>query len=303
MKKVLIAGSLNMDLVLRVARFPIPGETLLGDDFSEHIGGKGANQASACALQGVPTTLWGCLGQDGYGDIISLALKRLSIKEAVGRKEIHTGLAVIEVCPDGQNRIVIARGANAKFTAEEAKKRLSLLDENDILVLQNEIPVEASALLINEAKKRDKTVIFNPAPALAINPDLLPLIDYLIPNEHELSLAAQMPTDDPKQIKNAMEALYQKGVGCIITTLGSKGSLCYNGQFTSVPAVAVKAVDTTGAGDSFVGAFAAYLAQDAPLGECLSKASYAASLSVTRSGAFGSAGSRQEINAKFCPPK
>ncbi|MGL5722499.1 MAG: ribokinase [Brevinema sp.] len=296
MKKVLVAGSINIDLTVSVLRFVLPGETIQGKDFNEIIGGKGANQASACALQNIDVTFWGKIGQDNYGDLGERALQSLGINTVLEKEPQTTGIAMIEVTSDGQNRIVVVPGANACFTVDTVRKFYNLLEEHDIVVLQNEIPPDTSAFIIMEAKKLGKTVIVNPAPAQPMSSELLQNIDYLIPNEHELSIVAQMPTQNDEEIKKAMIHLRDQGVGCVITSLGARG-LCYlnSSEIHYLSSTKVNAIDTVGAGDSLIGAFAAYLAKGLSLEDALSYAGCAAALSVTRRGAFGSAGSEQEI--------
>ncbi|MGL5721018.1 MAG: ribokinase [Brevinema sp.] len=296
MKKVLVAGSLNMDLTALVQRFPNSGETVQGFSFEEHIGGKGANQASACVLQNVHTTLWGMVGSDSYGNEITEKVKKLGINSQLTQTQSRTGLAIIEVADKGHNRIVIIPGANATFTVEEALSKQHLIEEHDIIVLQHEIPLDTVQFIASHARKMQKTVILNPAPAVELSDELLKNIDYIIPNEHELSTIAGMPATTDDEIKAAMLHLLTKGVGCVITSLGSRG-LCYteNKQINFISAIQVQAVDSTGAGDALIGAFAAYLAKGHSLQEALGYASYGASISVTRFGAFAAAGTEQEI--------
>lgn len=296
MKKILIAGSLNMDLVLRVPRFPNPGETVLGISVVEHIGGKGCNQASACALQKAPTTMWGCVGNDAYGKTITEGLKNLAIHTEISKEVVSTGLALIEVSEEGQNRIVVIPGANACFSQEYASLGKNLLDTHDILLLQNEIPLKVNCFLAQEAKKRGKIVLFNPAPASPLADSELAFFDYLLPNEHELGIISGMQTKNTSQIKDAMVSLKKRGANCIITTMGDQGVLCLEETFLHIPSLKVKLADTTGAGDAFAGSFAAYLSKGLPLEECLLRAVCAASISVTRFGAFASAGSEKEVS-------
>lgn len=296
MKKVLVAGSLNMDLVVSVPRFPKPGETLLGLSYKEHIGGKGANQASAAALQGAPVSMWGMIGKDAHGQAIGQALERLSIQNALKTSGVHTGLALIEVSPEGQNRIVVVPGANGFFSPKEAQKQEGLIQTHDIILLQHEIPLQTNLAIAKMAKKYGKTVLLNPAPAAEISPEMLQCIDFLLPNEHELSLISGMPTENPEQILAAMLHLQRLGCPRIITTAGVQGAFFLRGkQILHTAAPKMQAVDTTGAGDALCGAFAAYLAKGESPEDSLKYAVWAASISVTRAGAFGSAGTFTEV--------
>lgn len=296
MKKVLVAGSLNMDLVVSVPRFPKPGETLLGSSYKEHIGGKGANQASAAALQGAPVSMWGMIGRDAHGQAIGRALESLSIQNALKTCEVHTGLALIEVSPEGQNRIVVVPGANGVFSPEEAQKQEDLIQSHDIILLQHEIPLSTNLAIAKIAKKYGKTVLLNPAPAAEISQEMLQYIDYLLPNEHELSLISGKPAENPDQILAAMLHLQSLGCPRIITTAGIQGAFFLRGQqFLHTAAPKMKAVDTTGAGDALCGSFAAHLARGETPEDSLKYAVWAASISVTRAGAFGSAGTFAEV--------
>ncbi|MGL4562329.1 MAG: ribokinase [Brevinema sp.] len=297
MKKVLVVGSLNMDLVVGVDRFPDEGETILGNNLMYHVGGKGANQASAAVLQNVPTAIWGCLGNDLFAQTISKSLENLGIVSYVDVVDTHTGLALIETDRTGLNRIVVVGGANKIMTPKTIKQKIQLLDEFDVIVLQNEIPVESIELLIVESRKRNKIVIYNPAPYIAISEDILTQVDYLIPNEHELSLLIQKPMDTEEEIKQGIQKLHHKGIDNVIVTLGSQGVLfSHQHEYTFLESVKVKVVDTTGAGDAFVGSFAAGLVLfDNDAYAALIYANKSAAISVTKKGAFGSAGSKKEI--------
>ncbi|MGL4388884.1 MAG: ribokinase [Brevinema sp.] len=296
MKKVLVAGSLNIDLVVTVPRFNNPGETILGSSYMEHPGGKGANQASAVVLQNVPTTMWGRVGDDAHGMLITKKLKELNINSCLKISDSHTGLAFIEVAETGKNRIVVIGGANSSFVIDEFPYAEMLITEHDIILLQHEIPLDTNFKITKIARNQGKKILLNPAPAEKIPLEMLKLVDYLLPNEYELGLMSEMPTDTPEQIVEAMRFLQTKGCKNIITTAGIRGAFFLNGKdIIHIPAPKMNAIDTTGAGDSFCGAFAAYLARGFSDEESLKRAIWAASISVTRIGAFGSAGTFKEI--------
>ncbi len=289
--KVLVIGSLNMDLVAFVDRMPLEGETILGNELKTFIGGKGANQASAVALQGVDVTMWGFVGEDNFGDHIINNIKDLGIISEVDKVNTSTGTALIEKDAKGLNRIVVIPGANGMFTVEKALDKIHLLDDHDIVVMQFEIPIPTIEYIASESKKRGKIVIINPAPALAISEELMSNIDYIIPNEHELSIITNQPTETLEQIQSAVESLSKKGIPHTITTLGSKG-VFVNGYI--VDAKNTIPVDTTGAGDAFIGGFTGALAKGLSIDESVKHANKVAAISVSRYGAFGSAGSFEE---------
>lgn len=293
--KILVIGSLNTDLVAQVERLPNEGETLLGKELIQLIGGKGANQSSAAVKQGVDVTMWGIVGQDAFGNHIVNSIKALGIRSEITEGSKTTGTALIETNAQGKNRIVVIPGANSELTVEQVKSKLFLLDEHDIVVFQFEIPIPTIEYLAQEAKKRQKVVIINPAPAFAMSETLISNTDYLIPNEHELSLITKMPTSTEEEILNAVSTL-TKFVPHVITTLGEKGILyAHKDQRIWIRGCSVKTVDTTGAGDAFVGGFAGALAQGLDVRQAIEYANKVAAISVTRLGAFASAGSAEEV--------
>ncbi len=293
--KVLVAGSINIDLVAKIDRFPNEGETLMGKTLTQLIGGKGANQSTAVAKQGVQTTLWGMVGSDDFGACIKKEVVSLNISPSISVGCESTGVAIIETDSGGKNRIVVIPGANGEFTVDEAKKNISILDEHDILVMQFEIPMDTVEFLAQEAKKRNKLVIINPAPAMEMSDALLESVDYLIPNEHELSIISGMPVDNYEQVIQAVDKIKDK-VSHMIVTLGGNGVFVSSKEYTgSLKAYDVKIVDTTGAGDSFIGCLAGALAKGLSLEEAVSYANKGAAISVTRMGAFNSSGSTEEI--------
>lgn len=284
-----------MDLVVKVDRFPHEGETIMGRDFVQYPGGKGANQASAVALQGVETTLWGCVGQDAYGDILLQHLARYNVQPCIEQLEAYTGLAMIETDKHGKNRIVVAPGANGLFSVERATGQIDILDSCDAVVLQFEIPLATVEYIVVESKKRGKTVIVNPAPAVEVSDALLQNTDYFMPNEHELAMITGQATTDMDGVKKAVEILHKRGAHAVIVTLGENGSYFSKpGHAEIVPGIRVQAVDTTGAGDAFVGGFAAALLKNYDDIQALRHANAVAALSVTKHGAFGSAGNWDE---------
>ena len=294
--KILVIGSLNIDLVVQVDRFPNEGETLFGKNLTQLIGGKGANQASSAVKQDVTVTMWGVVGNDAFGTHIINSVKKLNINSQIQVGSQSTGTALIERDEHGKNRIIVIPGANGEFTRDVATQNLHLLDEHDIIVMQFEIPMSTIEFLAQEAKKRNKIVIINPAPALAMSEELLHSVDYLVPNEHELSIITGKPTDSFDQIERAVQTLIDKNISCVLITLGEKGVyLATKDEQQIIKGCSVKAVDTTGAGDAFIGGFAGALAKKMNVVDAVNHANKVAAISVTRVGAFASAGSYDEV--------
>ena len=294
--KILVIGSLNIDLVAQVDRFPNEGETLFGKGLTQLIGGKGANQASSAVKQDVFVTMWGVVGNDAFGTHIIDNVKKLNINSQIQVGSQSTGTALIERDARGKNRIIVIPGANGEFTKDVAVQNLHLLDEHDIIVMQFEIPMPTIEFLAQEAKKRNKIVIINPAPAIAMSEELLHNVDYLVPNEHELSIITGKPTDSFDQIKSAVQTLMDKDIPYVLTTLGEKGIyLATKEEEHIIKAYPVKVIDTTGAGDAFIGGFAGALAKKMNIIDAVNHANKVAGISVTRVGAFASAGSYDEV--------
>lgn len=302
--KVAVVGSFNMDLVFSAPRLPWPGETLSGTAFGMFIGGKGANQAVAAARAGAQVEMLGRLGRDTFGDNIAAVLEEegIRLKHVVRDPEIGTGVAGIIVQPDGTNSIVVIPNANGRLSAKDVQKGRGVIASADVLLLQLEVPVEASLAAAKIAKSSGATVILNPAPAQDLPDELLRLVDILVPNETEAGhLAgagggASMPTsDDPTQL---VRALLGRGVGTVVLTLGERGSwIMRSGVAEPVEVLpfSVDVVDTTAAGDAFCGALAVALAEGKSLPEAARFASAAGALACTRMGAGPSLPGRHEV--------
>ena len=290
---IVVIGSINMDLVLRVPRMPLPGETLTGGAFRTIPGGKGANQAVACArLSGkVPgaqqVAMVGCVGDDAFGATLRAALVGDGIIDShvTTLPGVASGIASILVDDHGQNSIVIAGGANDLLSPAHIDAAKELIEQADIVVLQLETPMATVVHAIKLARSLGKTVVLNPAPAASLPAGVLELVDYLIPNEIEAAmLAGVSPAGaDAKALAAALQKL---GSDNVIITLGSKGvhAALYGGDFT-FPAEVVQAVDTTAAGDTFIGGFVAGLASGMDEAEAISQGQRAAAWSVTKPGA------------------
>ncbi|MGF6457561.1 ribokinase [Pseudomonas frederiksbergensis] len=302
--KVVVIGSLNMDLVTRASRLPRGGETLIGESFATVSGGKGANQAVAAARLGAQVSMVGCVGNDAYGEALREALLAEQIDcQAVSTVEDSSGVALIVVDDNSQNAIVIVAGANGALTPEVIDRFDAVLQAADVIICQLEVPDATVGHALKRGRELGKTVILNPAPASRPLPaDWYAAIDYLIPNESEASALSGLPVDSLSTAETAAARLIAMGAGKVIITLGSQGSLFADGQrFEHFPAAKVKAVDTTAAGDTFVGGFAAALAAGKSEADAIRFGQVAAALSVTRAGAQPSIPTLSDVQAFKAP--
>ncbi|RMP81953.1 hypothetical protein ALQ17_02904 [Pseudomonas fluorescens] len=284
----MVIGSLNMDLVTRASRLPRAGETLIGQAFSTVPGGKGANQAVASARLGADVSMIGCVGSDAYGIQLRDALVVEGIDcEAVSTVDGSSGVALIVVDDSSQNAIVIVAGSNGELTPASLQAFDAVLQAAEVIVCQLEVPMNTVGYALKRGRELGKTVILNPAPASAPLPaEWYASIDYLIPNESEAGALSGVAVDSIDSAKAAATHLIQAGAGKVIITLGSQGALFTDGlNFEHLLAPKVKAVDTTAAGDTFVGGFAAALANGKSEAEAIRFGQVAAALSVTRAGA------------------
>ncbi len=254
---IIVVGSLNADLVVRSPRFPQPGETISGGDLLTIPGGKGANQAVAAARQGANVAMLGRVGKDNFAPLLIENLKSNNVNTShVAHDDSATGTAIIIVDANGQNSIVLSPGANGKVDFDD----IDSAPDAKILLLQFEIPMDSVLHAAKRYKANGTTVILNPAPARQIPEQLLTLIDILVPNESELSLLTNMPVTDMKSAELAAQEILKRGVKTVIVTMGSKGALLVTGtQVTQVDTYKVDVVDTTAAGDAFIGGFASKL--------------------------------------------
>jgi ribokinase len=261
---VIVFGSINMDLVARAPRLPVPGETLLGRDFFTAPGGKGANQAVAIARLGVPTQMVGRVGGDSFGRELlnSLQTSRVQTDNVFVDETNGSGVAVIMVDDAGENQIVIIPGANGRVDETDVEWLMSLLPGGIALLLQFEIPMPVVLLAAQAARRAGVQVILDPAPAQADVPEqLYPLVDIITPNEVEAGQLVGFPIDGLEAAESAAGVLRQRGVGSAIVKLGARGALCATSDETFlIPAFPVTTVDTVAAGDAFNGGLAAGLA-------------------------------------------
>ncbi|MCW1245985.1 ribokinase [Pseudomonas sp. SAICEU22] len=297
---VVVIGSLNMDLVTRAPRLPRGGETLIGESFSTIPGGKGANQAVAAARLGAQVSMVGCVGSDAYGQQLRGALLAEGIDcQAVSVVDGSSGVALIVVDDNSQNAIVIVAGANGELTPTVLERFDAVLQSADVIICQLEVPDATVGHALKRGRELGKTVILNPAPASrALPAEWYAYVDYLIPNESEAMVLSGLAVDSLETAEAAATQLITAGAGKVIVTLGAQGLMFANGSsFEHFPAPRVKAVDTTAAGDTFVGGFAAALASGKDEVEAIRFGQVAAALSVTRAGAQPSIPTLLEVQA------
>lgn len=300
--KVCVVGSCNVDLIARVPRIPGPGETLAGSSFRIGFGGKGANQAAMAAKLGAEVYFVGRVGRDVFGSDTLRNFRELGVDTThIGMDDtLSSGVAPIFVNEEtGQNSIVIVHGANDGFGAAEVRAARDAIQSADIIICQLEILVEASLEAFRVAREaaRPPITILNPAPAGDIPEELLRLTDIIIPNEVEAADLVHLPVDTPEQIEAAARALQQRGPRTVIVTLGKRGALIVDGDRPAelIPAREVKAVDTTGAGDAFVGSLACLLGEGRSLRQAVEIASAIATRSVLKHGTQSSFPTRGEV--------
>ncbi len=296
---ILVFGSLNMDLVARVPRLPLPGETLAGDRFTTSPGGKGANQAVAAAKLGAETILIGRVGEDSFGRDLVSHLQNCGVNgDAITLDpNTSTGIAQILVDDGGQNQIVIVGGANATVGQDELSRLKDRLPQAQLLLLQLEIPLEQVIAAAQLAKAAGVTTILDPAPAPdQLLPSLYQAVDILTPNETEASRLVGFPVTDPGSAAIAAKTLQQRGTPTVIITLGDRGAVCAtpSEQFWA-PALPIQAVDTVAAGDAFNGAIAVALLENRPLVDAVRWATAAAAIACTRPGAQSSLPDRPSV--------
>lgn len=288
--KIAVVGSLNMDLVVRSPRIPVPGETIIGRDFQMLPGGKGANQAVAAARLGAQVSMVGRVGNDAFAGALlnNLTVNNVDCTYVTRDPESATGVALITVDDAAQNTIVVASGANMCLTPTDVLAAESVIASAAALLLQLESPLETVLRAAEIARSHGAKVILNPAPAPAepLPAELLSLVDIIIPNETETSLLTGLPVENDAQTRIAAAALREMGVGTVILTLGERGSLLASQTETKLfPAFKVSPVDTTAAGDAFLGGFGTALAEGRSLAEAICWGNAAGAVAATQFGA------------------
>jgi ribokinase len=286
--KICVVGAANLDLISYVPRLPRMGETLHGTRFHMGYGGKGANQAVMAAKLGGDVAMVTKLGQDIFGEntLKNFQSWGVDTRHVLFTDQAFSGVAPIAVDPEGHNSIIIVTGANDLLTLEEIEAARSTIAAAQIVVCQLEIPLEITLAALRVARQEGVTTIFNPAPARPELPgELYQLSDIFCPNESETELLTSRPVNSLEEAEAAAHVLLERGAGTVILTLGERGSLLVTAEdSTQVPATPVKALDTTGAGDAFVGSLAYFLAAGKPLTEAMRRANHIAAVSVQSSG-------------------
>jgi len=306
--KILVVGSLNMDQVVRVPRVPVLGETLLGAGSLKMVpGGKGANQAVAMARLGAAVSMAGCVGNDPFGERLLASLQADNVDTgliAVDPQEA-SGVAFIFLAPDGNNAIVVAGGANMRVGQDRVQtaRIFEAITSARVLVLQLEIPLETVASLISAAHKGDVPVVLNLAPGQPLSKETLKQVRVLVVNETEASLLSGQRVDSLEDARIVATVLHEQGIARVVVTLGSHGAILAaaseSGETRIIhqPAPPVQVIDTTAAGDCFVGALTVALSEEQPLEEALRFAVYASALKVTKFGAQSGLPTRAEVDA------
>lgn len=290
MKRICVIGSLNMDLVVKVDNMPKAGQTLIGSNFKEVPGGKGANQAVAMARLNGNVSMIGKVGNDGFGQTLINALKNDKVcTNYINVENGPTGVALITVDKNAENCIVVAPGANFNLTPNDIDENIEAIKNSDIVVVQLETPLDTIKYTLKKAKELGKYTILNPAPAVVLEDELIENVDLLTPNETELEIISGVQINCEEDIQLAAKKMIQKGVKELIVTLGSKGSLYINKEKSMFKkAYKVEAIDTTAAGDSYTGALSVAFANNKNIEEAMDFASKVGALSVMKEGAQSS---------------
>jgi len=294
---VVVFGSINMDLVVRTPRLPTPGETLTGHTFFTAPGGKGANQAVACARLGAPTRMVGRVGDDLFGEQLRASLRSFGVQDdGVLTTPGPSGVALIAVDDTAENTIVIVPGANGAVSIADIPRLEAVLDGARILLVQLEVPIETVVAAARAAHTRGVTVILDPAPALPLPDELYALADIITPNEHEATTLTGIAVHDDQGAIAAARALIARGARRVALKLGARGALTADAEgeqfwspFTVTP------VDTVAAGDAFNGGLAVALSEGRSFDEAIRWGLAAGALSVTRHGAQPSMPERNEV--------
>ena len=296
--RICVVGSANMDLLSKVTRIPKTGETLVGHYFYMGCGGKGSNQAAMAAKLGAEVTIVAKLGRDSLGQIILNNYEDLGIETSYVSwdDKNFSGVAPILVDDQGRNIVVVVPGANLALSPEDVRKASDAIQIADVVVGQLEIPVESTLEAFRIAKTGGVPTILNPAPASSIPDELVRLSDIFAPNETEAHLMTEMEVDTLEQVEEAARALMARGPDAVIITLGDRGAfLLDDEEATHFPVPEVNAVDTTGAGDAFIGSLAYFLGLGYPLRQAIERANGIATLSVMNVGTQVSFPTREEV--------
>jgi ribokinase len=296
MPEILVVGSLNADLVVRAPHFPQPGETISGGDLQIIPGGKGANQAVAAARQGTSVAMVGRVGNDSFGPELINNLKQNKVDTSYVQidPQSATGTAIIVVDANGQNSIVLSPGGNGRVSSADIAN--VPVSDHKLLLLQLEIPIEAVASAARWAKESGLHVLLNPAPAYSLSDELIALPHFILPNESELSLLTDQSVSDVSSAEKAAKVLIKRGAQNVIVTLGANGALLMTGtQVIHVDTYKVNVIDTTAAGDAFIGGFASALLQKKSLEDAVRYGCACGALATTKFGAQPSLPTKEEV--------
>lgn len=297
MRKIIVVGSLNMDMVINTPRIPKLGETIIGSNFMTIPGGKGANQAVAAAKLGGDVSMIGCVGDDIFGQNLRENLKscNVDIQNIKGIKNVSTGVAVVTVC-DGDNTIILDSGANFKIDCNVIDKISEVIIESYMVIIQLEIPQEVVEYVIALAYKNKVKVLLNPAPARQLSDELLSKVTIFTPNETECEIITGISINSIEDAKSAVHYLRNKGIQNVIVTMGKNGVVYNSGEAVIHKKVStVKAVDTTAADDAFSGAIAVALSEGKTIDEAVDFGNKAGTLTVMKIGAQISLPTRQDV--------
>ncbi|HEX3801145.1 MAG TPA: ribokinase [Verrucomicrobiae bacterium] len=298
---ITVVGSFNMDLFIEVPRFPAPGETLFGKNFRRATGGKGANQACALARLGESAAIIGAVGQDAFGDemLQNLAAFGVDTTGVVRRTDTASGTAVVTLDARGENQIIVANGANDTLSAADVTRQLPLIKNSRALITQLETPLESVEAALRAARESGIPAILNPAPHTPVPDAILGLCDWLIPNEIEAAKISNLEITDTHSAARAVVHI-RKRTGCanILVTLGPNGAWLDTPKFAGhIPGFKVTAVDTVGAGDTFIGGFVTQLLEHGDAHTAARFGCAAAAIAVTRRGAQASLPTKKEVTA------
>ncbi|MBC9932069.1 ribokinase [Chitinophaga qingshengii] len=299
-KRIVVVGSTNMDMVVKTSHIPVPGETVLGGSFFMNPGGKGANQAVAVARLGGNVIFISKVGNDVFGKQSAQLFEEEGINtyHVLSDAEMPSGVALITVDDAGENSIVVASGANGNLFPDDLKDALPEIAAAGILLMQLEIPMETVQFVAQYAAEKGVRVILNPAPANTLGPELLRCVNIITPNKKEAEMLSGIKVNNLDSAKKAAKAICSQGVNTVVVTMGPLGAvICQEGKIQVVPAPQVEAVDSTAAGDVFNGALAVALSEGKDIPDAVTFACKAAAISVTRLGAQSSIPYRNEFIA------
>lgn len=298
MKKIIVIGSCNTDMVIKTDRLPTPGETVLGGTFLMNAGGKGANQAVTAARQGGQITFISKTGNDVFGkqSVELYNTEGINTNYIFSDTKNPSGVALITVDSHGENCIVVASGANGSLSPEDIESAKAEIESGNFVLMQLEIPIETVEYAAELASKKGIPVILNPAPARTLSEKLLKCLYVITPNEHEAEMLSGIKVTDWNSARKAADIISDKGVDNVVITMGAQGAFVKEkDQYYTVEATKVIAIDTTAAGDSFSGAFCVGLAEGKSIKDAVKTATRVAAITVTRMGAQSSIPFRNEL--------